>query len=997
MLTPLVALLVLATAAAQQRAENLTIGGLPPPVLGLDLHFQPNPVFSWQVTAPQTAYRLVVTTAAGAPLWDSGPTPSARTTQVPYGGPPLPPDADFLATLTATLGASPAPPLVGAFSSGPDAAAWAASAQWLGGCTAALAAPQLRRAFTLSPAPVLRARAYASAAGIFTLHLNGARVGSDALAPGWSTVPTVRLLAGAYDVAPALVPGAENVLGLRLGQGKYGYVHEFCAAGDASCYAGVVRLVITQAGGNTTVIETEAASGAWQCAPSPIVFQHLFDGESYNASLEQAGWDMPNFVPAAPWTPAPPRSPNVTLLTTGVPQITTAASLAPASVAPGPGGGHVIAGGKFIIAASGGNPNVYWWADNTTVKNFVTSCSMCGLEVCGALVPEPPATIAALATGANFSCSQLPTGPGAFVFDLGRNMAGVCTLLLPPFSPALAGATLTLVHGEILSAAGGVDNTFGTSSTQRGCAVNSINCADQLDSYTFGAQPPPVGASFTPSFTFHGFRYVGLFGWPPAPAPAPTLATLTCHQQYSAMEDAGSLTLNSTILNQLQRAVVQTQKSNVFSIPSDCPTREKRGWAGDAQVSVGQAMLNLQAGALYENWVRTMTETEALGCNEPTAPASAALSLLPTDPTPQRPAEYLCCGKRQEFGCQPGLTPLNASGSLPDVVPFDSISGWPGDWVWSTAGVEIPAYLLQHTGNLGFQGRVFEGVWGLLSFAAANTEQGLLRYGPYGDWLGEDRVDTTFVENFYLARAALQGATLASALGYSDRAAALLALSGSVGAALVRDYFDAAHGVWKGAGGMNLQAMGLAGGIGGAATANATGTVIAAMLADAAAKGFHTSSGLASSRWILAGLALAGNSTSDPALAMASNPTSPGWGYMVATADMPGTIWESWGGDAHTSDGSKNHPVRCPCLLPHALTRSSSSCTSNSHPPLRSPHARRRCSLEALGCGCTSTPWGCPLPTSWWRPCPLLAPPLLQRPAPSFPFLRSAAWALQTP
>ena len=581
--------LLLAASAAAQNAQNLTINNLPPPALGIDLNFDPAPAFTWQLVAPQTAYQLVVTTAAGAPAWDSGVVASPSASQVLYAGAPLAPDADYAVTLTSHTAAGPSAPLQGAFSTGPDAAAWAASAVWLGGCTGGQAAPQLRRAFTLSPAPVLRARAYASAGGLYTLHLNGARVGGggegalggDVLTPGWATVPTVRLEAQAYDVAAVLRAGGENVVGLRLGEGKFGYVFEFCHAGDATCYAGVLRLVITQAGGNTTVLQTDA-SGAWECAPSPITFQHLFHGESYNASLEQAGWDAPGFAPLAPWAPAPLRAPNATLLSTGVPPIRNAAAVAPLSLRQAPGGAPYIAGGKFVIASSGGDPEVYWWADNTTTKNPVAFCSMCGLEVCGALVPEPPAVLAALTLGPNFTCSQLPAGPGAWVFDLGRNMAGVCSLSLPGPGAAAPGSTLTLVHGEILTGAGGaVHNTFGTSGTSRGCPVNTINCADQLDSYTFGPQGSQGGA-YTPSFTFHGFRYVGLFGWPAAPAPPPTLATLTCHQQRTDMQAAGGLSFANPVLNRLQAAIAQTQASNFFSIPSDCPTREKRGWGGDA-------------------------------------------------------------------------------------------------------------------------------------------------------------------------------------------------------------------------------------------------------------------------------------------------------------------------------------------------------------------------------------------------------------------------------
>ena len=213
------------------------------------------------------------------------------------------------------------------------------------------------------------------------------------------------------------------------------------------------------------------------------------------------------------------------------------------------------------------------------------------------------------------------------------------------------------------------------------------------------------------------------------------------------------------------------------------------------------------------------------------------------------------------------MTPTNATGSLPDVVPFDSISGWPGDFVWATAGVEIPAHLLATTGNLGALHQAFPYIYAMLDFVSANTQGSLIRWGPYGDWLAPSAVDSLFTENLYVVRAALQAAEMASALGLADKAAALLAFSAQVDSALVAAFFSPAQGVWTARGGMNAQAMALAVGLGGNATSGATGSISAAMLADAAARGFHTTSGLASSRWILQGLHLAKASA---ALAMAA-------------------------------------------------------------------------------------------------------------------------------
>ena len=585
------ATLALASAAS---VSNLTVNGQEAP-LAVDAEWSP-PRFGWSVSsgAAQATYRLVVSASPSlaAPVWDSGIVASAAAA-VAYGGPggSLAAASAYFWSVSLTYAAGGGGAQArSSFGVGLAAADWAARAVWLGGCTAAQAAPQLRRGFALSPAPVTRAIAYASGLGLYSLHLNGARVGAPAaLTPGWSTVPAARALADAYDVAAALLPGAENAVGMRLGQGKWGYLGEFCAAGDATCYAGLLALRIEQ-GSNVTTIATDA-SGAWTCSGSPITYQHLFNGELYNASLEQPGWDAPGFVPGTPWAAATVRAPNVSLVSPAPPPITIMADVVPVSVVPGASSAPIIAGGEFIIADDGSSPDVWWWPANSTTRNFVTECSPCaGIDACGNMVRVPPATITALTPGANFSCSMLPNSNAtSFIFDLGRNMAGFCSLALPPAPP---GTLLSLVHGEILDDTGAVENTFGTSTPTRACGAGALNCADQLVQFAYGASAPP--AVHTPTFTFQGFRHVGLFGWP-ATAPAPTTATLTCHQAYSRMADAGAVSFNNSVLNAIQAAIVQTQKSNLFSIPSDCPTREKRGWMGDSQVTVDESMLNVKA------------------------------------------------------------------------------------------------------------------------------------------------------------------------------------------------------------------------------------------------------------------------------------------------------------------------------------------------------------------------------------------------------------------
>lgn len=893
---------------------NLTVE-LESAPLAVDIDWAP-PRFGWvAVGAAQATYSIIVATDAAlspsARVWESGIISSAASSEIEYAGAPLVHGAAYFwqVALTFDAGAGGVS-AASTFGTGLDSAAWAATAVWLGGCTVGQASPALRRDFALDSAPITRALAYATGLGIYTLHLNGVRVGAPAavLTPGWSTVPTARVLADAYDVSPLLRAGAANTIGLRLGQAKYGYLGEFCAAGDASCYAGLLSLRIEQ-GANVTAVVTDT-SGAWTCAPSPIVYQHLFNGELYNASLEQPGWDEPGFAPTLPWISAPSRSPNVSLVSPAPPPISVMADVVPVNVTAGSGSQPVIAGGEFVIAADGSSPDVWWWANGTSVRNFVTECTPCtGVDACGALVRVPAAVINGLAKGANFSCAMLPTvNSTVTIFDLGRNMAGFCSLALPSTAPP--GTLLSLVHGEILGPDGSVENTFGTSSPTRACSPGQLNCADQLVQFSVGAVPPAAGAVHTPSFTFAGFRYVALFGWP-ASAPAPTAATLTCHQVHSRMAAAGGITLGDPVLDAVQAMVVQTQRSNFFSIPSDCPTREKRGWMGDAQAAVDQALLNLQAQRLYENWARTFHDLLFMSCTDPDAGAAArsaaATASIDAD-GPQRPAAYTCCGHLSRFGCQPGVTPDNATGSLPDVAPFDSISGWPGDWLWEVAGIVIPHSLLLRTGNVPTLARLWPYMTELMAFAdRAAAATGLLAFGPYGDWLATEGVSTPFAENFYLWRSAGMMAEAAGALGLPSEAAAYTALQAAVGDAMTARLFDSSKGMWDGpSGNQNAQAMALAVGLAGAVTANATATIAAALVADVTAHGSHPTGGLASTRWILQGLMAANASAA--ALTMATLPDAPSWAYM-ARPEMPGTVWEEWSGDAHHSDGSKNHPM----------------------------------------------------------------------------------------
>ena len=458
------------------------------------------PRFSWVPGAAQASYRLTVTQtfpAPGALLWDSGVVASNASSLVPYAGArALPPDADCVLTVAATLAGVGLVSASAPFSTAPAAPLAGA---WLG------YADTLRGALRLSAAPVTRARLHATGVGCYAAYVNGARV-SPPLAPGFGHAPSARALYNSYDVARLLAPGGENVVGLRLGSCKWGAFGQYCSRGSAAqCNAGWALLSVTQ-GGNTTLLASDA-SGAWGAANTSVLAQHLWDGELFDARAEPQGWAAPGFAPAAgPWPPALAAD--------------TADLVGPLLPAPGP----PVALGEALAPAAVSRPT-----------------------------------------------------PGAFVFDLGVNIAGACGLDLgapPGEAPVGAGAALSLLHGELLqlSGNGSVYNHYlppgGTHQP------NGLNQPRMNYSYVTRGGGEELALA-GPHFSYFGFRYVELRGWPYAAPPA--AQRLRCHFLHSDLAPTGAVAFPGTpLLDALQAATLRTHLANLVTLPTDCPQREKR-------------------------------------------------------------------------------------------------------------------------------------------------------------------------------------------------------------------------------------------------------------------------------------------------------------------------------------------------------------------------------------------------------------------------------------
>jgi alpha-L-rhamnosidase len=160
-------------------------------------------------------------------------------------------------------------------------------------------APLVRGEVDVPGSVVLAARLRITAHGLAEVEVNGARVGADELAPGWTPYHQ-RLRVSTYDVTDLLRPG-RNAIGGWLAdgwfRGRFGF-----EGGTWAIYGEHVGLlaqleVTTDAG--TVVLGTDET---WRTAPGPITRASLYDGETYDARLHPAGWSEPGFDDTA-WQP----------------------------------------------------------------------------------------------------------------------------------------------------------------------------------------------------------------------------------------------------------------------------------------------------------------------------------------------------------------------------------------------------------------------------------------------------------------------------------------------------------------------------------------------------------------------------------------------------------------------------------------------------------------------------------------------------------------------
>jgi alpha-L-rhamnosidase len=266
--------------------------------------------------------------------------------------------------------------------------------------------------------------------------------------------------------------------------------------------------------------------------------------------------------------------------------------------------------------------------------------------------------------GVRVADPAVPAAQSAYVYDMGTNFAGFVRLKV---SGARAGDRITLRFAERLNPDGSIYTA-------------NLRGARATDTYICRGKGTEV---WQPTFTYHGFQYVELTGYPGKPQ----LDTITGIELTSDTPVVGRFECSDDMANTLYRNICQTQRANFMDVPTDCPQRDERlGWMGDAQVYMRAATYNTDVAAFFTKWLADVRDAQG------------------------------------------------TNGAFSDVSPRKVATG-DGTAAWGDAGVICPWTMYKVYGDTRVLDRQYDAMVKWIEYCRGTTT-GLLRPAEgYGDWL----------------------------------------------------------------------------------------------------------------------------------------------------------------------------------------------------------------------------------------------------------------------
>ncbi|MBM4160147.1 MAG: alpha-L-rhamnosidase [Ignavibacteria bacterium] len=418
---------------------------------------------------------------------------------------------------------------------------------------------------------------------------------------------------------------------------------------------------------------------------------------------------------------------------------------------------------------------------------------------------------------------------GIYVYDFGQNFTGWAKLTVQ----GSRGSEVKLRHAELVHD----DGTLNTSPNQN---------AEATDVYILKGEGIET---HEPRFTYHGFRYVEVTGFPGVP----TLDSIMGCFVHTDVERTGTFTSSHSLINRIHGNILWGQLSNLMSIPTDCTQRDERhGWLGDAHLAAEAAIFNFDMAAFYTKFLRDIQ-----------------------------------------------LAQRN-DGSLPDTVPPYLGGLYPADPAWSSAYITLAWYLFTYCEDERVLHEHYDSMRRYIDFLRNNTERHIIRtLGKYGDWcppgsIAPKRTPVELTSTWYYYHDTLLLSRIAAVLARKEDVAFYAQLANDIEEAFNREFLrgdeyavnrfapvDQSPGQTSNVLPLYLEMV-----------PDEKKTEVLHRLLDSVAneQGYHLDTGIIGSRYLLDVLTNHGHG--EAAFKVAAQRSYPGWGYMVQEGAT--TLWERW-------------------------------------------------------------------------------------------------------
>jgi len=440
--------------------------------------------------------------------------------------------------------------------------------------------------------------------------------------------------------------------------------------------------------------------------------------------------------------------------------------------------------------------------------------------------------------------------PGTFIFDMGQNMVGWVELM----AKGQKGDKVALRFSERLKEDGSL-------------YLDNIRTAEVTDTYILKGDGDE---KWEPRFTYHGFKYVEMTGFPGKP----TLASIKGKVIHDALEVSGSFSCSNPLINGVYKNAYWGIRGNYRSMPTDCPQRDERqGWLGDRSAECTGESYVFDISKLYNKWVTDMADAQL------------------------------------------------ESGSLPDVAPsywpfYTDNTTWPGTFLFGTE------MLYTQYGDRRIVETNYPAMKKWIEHMSQFLDHGIMPKDMYGDWCvpPEDLKLINSSDPQRITSAGLIGtayfsfelrlmAKFATLLGKTDDAAAYLKTADEMKKAFNERYFDRVEVKYSN----NTCTASILALSFDLVPAEYKERIVDNLLQKILSENAgHVGSGIVGGQWLMRSLTNSGHA--DVAYTLAAQKTYPSWGYMVDQGAT--TIWELWNGD-HGDPGmnSGNHVMLLGDLL----------------------------------------------------------------------------------